>query len=77
MVRHYRAQRCAEAAWAFWLGLAIAVQGASGFGALLVSRTVGFGALSSAMFTVGPLAVTLVAATGAVMLLAAAWRRDG
>lgn len=50
MLRHYRRQRCAEAAWAFWLGAAVAVQGASGFAALLVSRTLGFGTLSMRCF---------------------------
>ena len=77
MLRHYRVLRCAEAAWAFWLSLAVAAQGASGFAALLVSRTVGFGPLSSAVFTLGPALVTLVAATGAVCMVAAAWRRHG
>jgi hypothetical protein len=76
MLRHYRCQRCAEAAWSFWLALAVAVQGASGFAALLISNVIGFGALSSAVFTVGPLAVALVVTTGAVMLVASAWRRS-
>ena len=75
MLRHYRYQRCAEAAWSFWLALAVAMQGLSGFAALLVSRTLGFGALSSAVFTLGPALVTLVAVTGTVCMLAAAWRR--
>lgn len=76
MWRHYRCQRCAEAAWSFWLAAAVAVQGASGFAALLVSNAVGFGPLSSVVFTVGPLAVALVIMTGAVMLVASAWRRS-
>jgi hypothetical protein len=77
MLRNYRCRRCAETAWAFWLGVAIAVQGLSGFAALLISNAQGFGALSSAVFTLGPLAVTLVTTTGAVMLLVRAWRHDG
>ena len=77
MLRHYRYQRCAEAAWSFWLALAVALQGLSGFAALLVSNALGFGALSSAVFTLGPLAVTVVTATGAVCMLLRAWRRDG
>jgi hypothetical protein len=76
MLRHYRCQRCAEAAWAFWMGLAVAVQGAAGFASLLVSNALGFGALSSAVFTLGPLAVTIVTTTGAAVLLVAAWRRS-
>lgn len=77
MLRHYNSKRCAEVAWAFWLGAAVALQGLSGFVALLVSKTVGLGALTSLIFSVGPLAVTVVTATGAVMLLMSAWRHDG
>jgi len=76
MLRYFRCQRCAEAAWSFWLAAAVAVQGASGFAALLISNAVGFGALSSAVFTLGSLAVTLVVATGSACLLLTAWRRD-
>jgi len=75
MLRHYRFQRCAEAAWAFWLGMAVAIQGASGLVALLVAKTQGFGALSSGLFTSGPLAVTTVVMSGALALWWSAWRR--
>lgn len=75
MLRYYRRTRCFDAAWSFWLGLAVAVQGASGFSALLVSRTQGFGSLSSGIFTVGALAVTVTVATGALAMWLTAWRR--
>lgn len=73
-LRQYRQRCCSKDMWATRLGFAIAVQGAAGFVALLISVTQGFGPLSSAVFTVGPLTVTLVTITGAVTMLVAAWR---
>jgi hypothetical protein len=75
--RRYWAGRCVGDAWAGWLGLAAALQGVSGFAALLVSKTVGFGPLSSGIFTLGPLAMVLVLVSGSAALWWSAWKGRG
>ncbi len=53
------------------LGAAVAVQGAAGFLALLISPAPN--GLTSAMFTAGVLAVALTATYGAIVMLREAW----
>jgi hypothetical protein len=73
--RSYWSGRCVGDAWAGWLGLAVAIQGASGLASLLIARTAGFGSLSSGVFTLGPLAVTVVIVSGSAALWWTAWRK--
>ena len=75
-LHHCRQAHCAEAAWGTWLGVAVAIQGGAGFMALLVSHTQGFGTTTSVMFTAGPLAVTVVIASGVIALARTAWTRE-
>lgn len=72
-LRSYRMQRLPCQAWAFWLAVAAALQGAAGFGALLVSQRTGFFWGTSVIYTVGLAALVLVAVTGVVSLGLAAW----
>lgn len=73
LLHRYRQARCAEVAWVAWLGVAVAIQGGAGFMSLLVSHFYGFGSLTSAIFTTGPLVVTVVVASGAVAMLRSVW----
>lgn len=73
--RSYRQGRCASDARAGWLGAAVALNGAAGFGSLLVANVSGFGALSSMVFTVGPAAITATVASGVAALWWSAWKR--
>ena len=76
LLHRYRQARYAEVAWAAWLGVAVAIQGGAGFMSLLVSHFYGFGPLTSAIFTTGPLAVTVVVASGVIALARTAWTRE-
>lgn len=73
--RTYRQGRCASDAWAGWLGAAVALNGAAGFGSLLVASGAGFGPLSSMVFTIGPAVITATVASGVVALWWSAWKR--
>lgn len=73
-VRMYHRGRCAPCAWSVWLGAAVAVNGAAGLASLVIARVVGFGPLSSAVFTVGPAVLVLVTGAGVVALFRSAWR---
>lgn len=73
--RLYRRGRCAADAWAFWLGLAIAINGGSGLASLMIASTIGFGPVSSMVFTVGPLVLVLVLVTATAARFLEAWRR--
>jgi cytochrome c oxidase assembly factor CtaG len=71
----YQRRRCAEQAWAFWLALAGAVQGAAGMVALVISQDTGFSNRTSAVFTIGTMAMTVVLVSALLALGQAAWRR--
>lgn len=70
----YRRSRCAGDGWSFWLGAAVATTGACGFGALLVARTIGFSSVTSGLFTLGTLALTVVVVAGSTAIWLDAWR---
>lgn len=74
-LRAWRHGRCTGDAWAFWLGVAVAINGLAGVFSLLVARTVGFGPISSSLFTIGPAVLTIVIVAGAASLFWAAWKR--
>lgn len=74
-LRLYRQQHCVSDGWAFWLGVAIAINGAAGLLSLLVARLVGFGPLSSAVFTMGPAALVMVTGAAVWARFREAWRR--
>ena len=71
----YRRSRCAEHAWAFWLALAAAVQGAAGLASLVMSQAAGFNARTSAVFTLGTVTVTVVLVSALLAMGRAAWRQ--
>lgn len=73
--RQYQQSRCVEQAWAFWLALAVAVQGLAGFTSLLMAQPAGFNSRTSGVFTAGTVFVTMVTVSALLALSAAAWRR--
>lgn len=74
-LRLYRQTRCVGDGWAFWIGLAVATNGLAGLASLAIARTVGFGPLSSAIFTLGPAALVVVLGAAVMALFREAWRR--
>lgn len=71
--RSYRRGRCASDGWAFWLGAAVALTGACGFGALMVAQITGFSSVTSGIFTLGTLAPTVVVVVGSAAIWLDAW----
>lgn len=74
-LRLFRQGRCVSDGWAFWLGVAIAINGAAGLTSLVVARLVGFGSLSSAVFTLGPAALAMVTGAAVFARFREAWRQ--
>lgn len=74
-LRLYRQDRCVSDGWAFWIGLAVAINGAAGVGSLVIAKMVGFGALSSAVFTLGPAVLVMVLGAAVLARFREAWRR--
>ena len=71
----YRQARLLSSAWAFWLGLAVAALGASGFGSLLVARAQGgYSSITSAMLTAGLIVIVVVLVAGVLAMGATMWR---
>lgn len=73
--RSYQAHRLPCQAWAMWLAVAAAAQGAFGLLALLLSRLLGgFSGSTSAVFTAGVALVVVVLLSAVLSLGLAAWR---